>query len=126
MCFSPERIDPGNPGYHTTNIPTVVGGITPACTRMGSLFYSQALEKVVQVSSTSLADMVRLVENTFRMINIGLVNALAMMCDRVGINVWEAIDAAGIKPFGFMPFYPGPGLRRALRPDRSFLSFLQN
>jgi UDP-N-acetyl-D-glucosamine dehydrogenase len=110
LCFSPERIDPGNPKYHTTNIPKVVGGITPACTRMGSLFYSQALEKVVPVSSTSVAEMVKLLENTFRMINIGLVNELAMMCDRMGINVWEVIDAAATKPFGFMPFYPGPGL----------------
>ena len=110
LCFSPERIDPGNPRYHTTNIPKVVGGITPACTRMGSLFYSQALEKVVPVSSTSVAEMVKLLENTFRMINIGLVNELAMMCDRMGINVWEVIDAAATKPFGYMPFYPGPGL----------------
>jgi UDP-N-acetyl-D-glucosamine dehydrogenase len=110
LCFSPERIDPGNLRYHTTNIPKVVGGITPACTRLGSLFYSQALEMVVPVSSTSVAEMVKLLENTFRMINIGLVNELAMMCDRMGINVWEVIDAAGTKPFGFMPFYPGPGL----------------
>jgi UDP-N-acetyl-D-glucosamine dehydrogenase len=110
LCFSPERIDPGNPRYHTTNIPKVVGGITPACTQMGSLFYSQALEKVVPVSSTIVAEMVKLLENTFRMINIGLVNELAIMCDRMGINVWEVIDAAATKPFGFMPFYPGPGL----------------
>jgi UDP-N-acetyl-D-glucosamine dehydrogenase len=110
LCFSPERIDPGNTRFHTTNIPKVVGGITPACTRMGSLFYSQALEKVVPVSSTSVAEMVKLLENTFRMINIGLVNELAMMCDRMGINVWEVIDAAATKPFGFMAFYPGPGL----------------
>jgi UDP-N-acetyl-D-glucosamine dehydrogenase len=103
LCFSPERIDPGN-------IPKVVGGITPVCTEMGSLFYSQALEKVVPVSSTKVAEMVKLLENTFRMINIGLVNELAMMCDRMGINVWEVIDAAATKPFGFMPFYPGPGL----------------
>jgi UDP-N-acetyl-D-glucosamine dehydrogenase len=110
LCFSPERIDPGNRTYHTINIPKVVGGITPACTEMGSLFYSQALEKVVPVSSTKVAEMVKLLENTFRMINIGLVNELAMMCDRMGINVWEVIDAAATKPFGFMPFYPGPGL----------------
>jgi UDP-N-acetyl-D-glucosamine dehydrogenase len=110
LCFSPERIDPGNPKYHTRNIPKVVGGITPACTEMGRLFYSQALEKVVPVSSTSVAEMVKLLENTFRMINIGLVNELAMMCDRMGINIWEVIDAAATKPFGFMPFYPGPGL----------------
>ena len=110
LCFSPERIDPGNPNYHTRNIPKVVGGITPACTEMGRLFYSQALERVVPVSSTSVAEMVKLLENTFRMINIGLVNELAMMCDRMGINIWEVIDAAATKPFGFMPFYPGPGL----------------
>ncbi len=110
LCFSPERVDPGNPQYQTANIPKVVGGITPACTRLGALFYSQALEKVVPVSSTSVAEMVKLLENTFRMINIGLVNEMALMCDRMGINVWEVIDAAATKPFGFMPFYPGPGL----------------
>ena len=110
LCFSPERVDPGNPQYQTVNIPKVVGGITPACTRLGALFYSQALEKVVPVSSTSVAEMVKLLENTFRMINIGLVNEMALMCDRMGINVWEVIDAAATKPFGFMPFYPGPGL----------------
>jgi UDP-N-acetyl-D-glucosamine dehydrogenase len=110
LCFSPERVDPGNPHFQTVNIPKVVGGITPECTRLGALFYSQALEKVVPVSSTSVAEMVKLLENTFRMINIGLVNELAMMCDRMGINVWEVIDAAATKPFGFMPFYPGPGL----------------
>jgi UDP-N-acetyl-D-glucosamine dehydrogenase len=110
LCFSPERVDPGNPKYHTANIPKVVGGITPACTEIGALLYSQALQQVVPVSSTSVAEMVKLLENTFRMINIGLVNEMAMMCDRMGINVWEVIDAAATKPFGFMPFYPGPGL----------------
>jgi UDP-N-acetyl-D-glucosamine dehydrogenase len=110
LCFSPERIDPGNPKYQTSNIPKVVGGITAACTEMGSLFYSQALETVVPVSSTRVAEMVKLLENTFRMINIGLVNEMALMCDRMGINIWEVIDAAATKPFGFMPFYPGPGL----------------
>ncbi len=110
LCFSPERVDPGNPKYQTANIPKVVGGITPECTRLGALFYSQALERVVPVSSTSVAEMVKLLENTFRMINIGLVNEMALMCDRMGINVWEVIDAAATKPFGFMPFYPGPGL----------------
>ncbi len=110
LCFSPERVDPGNPNFHTSNIPKVVGGITPECTRLGALLYSQALEKVVPVSSTSVAEMVKLLENTFRMINIGLVNEMAMMCDRMRINVWEVIDAAATKPFGFMPFYPGPGL----------------
>jgi UDP-N-acetyl-D-glucosamine dehydrogenase len=110
LCFSPERVDPGNPRYQTANIPKVVGGCTPACTRVGQLFYSQALETVVPVSSTQVAEMVKLLENTFRMINIGLVNEMALMCDRIGINVWEVIDAAATKPFGFMPFYPGPGL----------------
>jgi UDP-N-acetyl-D-glucosamine dehydrogenase len=110
LCFSPERVDPGNPTYQTRNIPKVVGGVTAACTEMGALFYGQALEHVVPVSSTSAAEMAKLLENTFRMINIGLVNELAMMCDRMGIDVWEVIDAAATKPFGFMPFYPGPGL----------------
>jgi UDP-N-acetyl-D-glucosamine dehydrogenase len=110
LCFSPERVDPGNPKYQTRNIPKVVGGITAACTDMGAQFYSQALENVVPVSSTQVAEMVKLLENTFRMINIGLVNELAVMCDRMGINIWEVIDAAATKPFGFMPFYPGPGL----------------
>jgi UDP-N-acetyl-D-glucosamine dehydrogenase len=110
LCFSPERVDPGNPKYQTSNIPKVVGGYTAACTEMGRLFYAQALEHVVPVSSTQVAEMVKLLENTFRMINIGLVNEIAMMCDRIGINVWEVIDAAATKPFGFMPFYPGPGL----------------
>ena len=110
LCFSPERVDPGNPKYHTKNIPKVVGGITPTCTEMGALFYSQALETVIPVASSQVAEMVKLLENTFRMINIGLVNELAIMCDRMGINVWEVIDAAATKPFGFMPFYPGPGL----------------
>lgn len=110
LCFSPERVDPGNPNFHTRNIPKVVGGITALCTEMGALFYQQALERVVPVSSTRVAEMVKLLENTFRMINIGLVNELALMCDRMNINVWEVIDAAATKPFGFMPFYPGPGL----------------
>ena len=110
LCFSPERVDPGNPQYQTVNIPKVVGGITLACTAVGSLFYAQALETVVPVGSTKVAEMVKLLENTFRMINIGLANELAQMCDRMGIDVWEVIDAAATKPFGFMPFYPGPGL----------------
>src|SRR3954451_9320128 len=110
LCFSPERVDPGNPKFQTNNIPKVVGGVTEACTDIGRVFYSQALQTVVPVSSTQVAEMVKLLENTFRMINIGLVNEIAMMCDRIGINVWEVIDAAATKPFGFMPFYPGPGL----------------
>jgi UDP-N-acetyl-D-glucosamine dehydrogenase len=110
MCFSPERVDPGNPKYQTKNIPKVVGGITPTCTEIGALFYAQALDTVVPVGSTRSAEMVKLLENTFRMINIGMVNEMARMCDRMDINVWEVIDAAATKPFGFMPFYPGPGL----------------
>jgi UDP-N-acetyl-D-glucosamine dehydrogenase len=110
LCFSPERVDPGNPVYQTSNTPKVVGGTTPACTEMGTLFFLQALEKVVPVSNTRVAEMVKLLENTFRMINIGLVNEMALMCNGMDINVWEVIDAAATKPFGFMPFYPGPGL----------------
>jgi UDP-N-acetyl-D-glucosamine dehydrogenase len=110
LCFSPERVDPGNPQYQTKNIPKVVGGCTAACTEVGALFYSQALQTVVPVSSTQVAEMVKLLENTFRMINIGLANEIAMMCGRMGIDVWEVIEAAATKPFGFMAFYPGPGL----------------
>ena len=110
LCFSPERVDPGNSKYHTANIPKVVGGCTPQCTEVGALFYRQALETVVPVSSTQVAEMVKLLENTFRMINIGLANEIAMMCGRMDIDVWEVIEAAATKPFGFMPFYPGPGL----------------
>jgi UDP-N-acetyl-D-glucosamine dehydrogenase len=110
LCFSPERVDPGNPKFQTANIPKVVGGITPTCTELGALFYQQALETIIPVSSTRVAEMVKLLENTFRMINIGLVNEMALMCDRMNIDVWEVIDAAATKPFGFMPFYPGPGL----------------
>ena len=110
LCFSPERVDPGNEKFQTRNIPKVVGGMTPACNKLAVAFYSQALDHVVPVSSPTVAEMVKLLENTFRMINIGMVNELAMMCDRMGINVWEVIDAAATKPFGYMPFYPGPGL----------------
>jgi UDP-N-acetyl-D-glucosamine dehydrogenase len=110
LCFSPERVDPGNARFQTRNIPKVVGGITADCTEVGSLFYRQALETVVPVSSTQVAEMVKLLENTFRMINIGLANEMALMCARMDINVWEVIEAAASKPFGFMPFYPGPGL----------------
>jgi UDP-N-acetyl-D-glucosamine dehydrogenase len=110
LCFSPERVDPGNTRFHTRNIPKVVGGTTPACVELGTLLYAQALDTVVPVSSTRVAEMVKLLENTFRMINIGMANELAIMCRRMGIDVWEVIDAAATKPFGFMPFYPGPGL----------------
>ena len=110
LCFSPERVDPGNPIYQTSNTPKVVGGVTPACTEMGRLFFSQALDTVVPVSNTRVAEMVKLLENTFRAVNIGLVNEIALMCEKLGIDAWEVIDAAKTKPFGFMPFYPGPGL----------------
>jgi len=110
LAFSPERVDPGNEEWNTRNIPKVVGGVTPACTEHAALLYSQTLGPVVPVSSTKVAEMVKLLENTFRSVNIGLVNEIALMCDRMGIDVWEVIDAAATKPFGFMPFYPGPGL----------------
>jgi UDP-N-acetyl-D-glucosamine dehydrogenase len=110
LAFSPERVDPGNPTYQTHNIPKVVGGVTPACSRAASALYSAVVERVVAVSSTQVAEMVKLLENTFRSVNIGLVNEIALMCDKMKIDVWEVIDAAATKPFGFMPFYPGPGL----------------
>jgi len=110
LAFSPERVDPGNEEWTTRNIPKVVGGVTPACTEHAALLYSQTLGPVVPVSSTKVAEMVKLLENTFRSVNIGLVNEIALMSDRMGIDVWEVIDAAATKPFGFMPFYPGPGL----------------
>jgi len=110
LAFSPERVDPGNPQFNTRNIPKVVGGVTPACTDVAVKLYRQRLETVVPVSSTQVAEMVKLLENTFRSVNIGLVNELALMCDRLQVDVWEVIEAAATKPFGFMPFYPGPGL----------------
>ncbi len=110
LCYSPERVDPGTASYHTHNIPKVVGGVTKRCAELGALFYQQAIETVVPVSSTKVAEMVKLLENTYRSINIGLANEMALLCDRMGIDVWEVIDAAATKPFGFMPFYPGPGL----------------
>ena len=110
LCFSPERVDPGNPQFQTHNIPKVVGGMSAQSAEIAVLLYSQAIETVVPVSSPRVAEMVKLLENTFRMINIGLVNEMALMCDRMGINVWEVIEAAATKPFGYMPFYPGPGL----------------
>jgi UDP-N-acetyl-D-glucosamine dehydrogenase len=110
LAFSPERVDPGNPRFNTRNIPKVVGGVTPACTDVAVKLYRQRLENVVPVSSPQVAEMVKLLENTFRSVNIGLVNELALMCARLKIDVWEVIRAAATKPFGFMPFYPGPGL----------------
>lgn len=110
LAFSPERIDPGNKQFTTKNIPKVVGGITARCTQVAKTLYEQSIETVVPVSSTGVAEMVKLLENTFRSVNIGLVNELALMSDKLKINVWEVIDAAATKPFGFIPFYPGPGL----------------
>jgi UDP-N-acetyl-D-glucosamine dehydrogenase len=110
LAFSPERVDPGNQTYNTRNIPKIVGGSGPASTEAAALLYGSAVKTVVQVSSTRVAEMVKLLENTFRAVNIGLVNELALMCHKMDIDVWEVIDAAKTKPFGFMPFYPGPGL----------------
>jgi len=110
LGFSPERVDPGRKDWTTTNTPKVVGGITPACSEVAVTWYSQALQQVVLVSSAEVAEMAKLLENTFRMINIGLVNEMAIMCDRLKVDVWEVIDAAATKPFGFMKFSPGPGL----------------
>lgn len=110
LAFSPERVDPGRTDWTTVNMPKVIGGITPACSEVAALWYSQALEAVVPVSSAEVAEMAKLLENTFRMVNIGLVNEMAVMCNRLGIDVWEVIDAAATKPFGFMKFTPGPGL----------------
>lgn len=110
VAFSPERVDPGNPTYGVHNTPKVVGGVTPACVEVVTALYEPAVERVVPVSSTAAAEMVKLLENTFRAVNIGLVNEMAIMCRRLDVNVWEVIEAASSKPFGFMPFYPGPGL----------------
>ena len=110
VCFSPERVDPGNKTYGVHNTPKVVGGVTPACTELGVALYRQVTEKVIPVSSARAAEMVKLLENTFRAVNIGLVNELALMAERMGIDIWEVIEAAATKPFGFMPFYPGPGI----------------
>ena len=110
VAFSPERVDPGRRDWTTVNTPKVMGGITPACTAVASRWYEQALERVVEVTSTEVAEMAKLLENTFRMINIGMVNELALMCDRLKVDVWEVIEAAATKPFGFMKFTPGPGL----------------
>jgi UDP-N-acetyl-D-glucosamine dehydrogenase len=124
LAFSPERVDPGNEIHTTKNTPRVVGGITPRCTQIAKLFYEQTITEAVPVSSTKSAEMVKLLENTFRSVNIGLVNEVALMCDRLQIDVWEIIDAAKTKPFGFMPFYPGPGLGGHCIPiDPHYLSW---
>lgn len=124
LAFSPERVDPGNLNYHTHNTPKIVGGVTPACSRIVKVLYEQVISQVIPVSSTKAAEMVKLLENTFRSVNIGLVNEVALMCDRLEIDVWEVIDAAATKPFGFMPFYPGPGLGGHCIPiDPHYLSW---
>ncbi|HEY0972769.1 MAG TPA: nucleotide sugar dehydrogenase [Gemmatimonadales bacterium] len=110
LAFSPERVDPGNAVWHTKNTPKVVGGITPACTEVASALYRASIDTVVPVSCTETAELVKLLENTFRAVNIGLVNEMAIVCDLLGVDVWEVIDAAATKPFGFMKFTPGPGI----------------
>ena len=110
LAFSPERVDPGNPKFLTKNTPKVVGGITPACLEVASALYQPAIDTLVPVSTTEAAELVKLLENTFRSVNIGLVNEMAIVCDKLGVDVWEVIEAAATKPFGFMKFLPGPGL----------------
>lgn len=110
LAFSPERVDPGNPVYQTRNTPKVIGGVTPTCTEHAVALYRRFIDTVVPVSSTRVAEMTKLLENTFRGVNIALMNELLMLCERMGINLWEVIEAAKTKPFGYMPFYPGPGL----------------
>jgi UDP-N-acetyl-D-glucosamine dehydrogenase len=110
LAFSPERVDPGNPRFNTHNTPKVVGGTTPACSDAAKALYATSIERIIPVSSTRAAEMVKILENTFRAINIGLANELAIICEKLNMDVWEVIDAAATKPFGFMPFYPGPGL----------------
>jgi UDP-N-acetyl-D-glucosamine dehydrogenase len=110
LAFSPERTDPGNKMFHLHNTPKIIGGVTARCTKVAQRLYQQIIETVVPVSSCRAAEMAKLLENTFRAVNIGLVNEVALMCDRLGLDVWEVIDAAATKPFGFMRFQPGPGL----------------
>lgn len=124
LAYSPERIEPGNSTYDMTNTPKIIGGITPACAHVAESFYGQFVHKTYSVSSPRAAEMVKLLENTFRSVNIGLINEVALICDRMGLDVWEVIDAAATKPFGFMPFYPGPGLGGHCIPvDPHYLSW---
>ena len=110
LAFSPERIDPGNPRFRVRDIPKIVGGVTPMCSYLAALLYTQIVNKVMSVSSPTVAELAKLYENTFRSVNIALANEFALMCSHLGVNVWEVIDAAATKPFGFMPFFPGPGI----------------
>ena len=124
LAFSPERIDPGNPRYDLTNIPKIIGGVTEKSTELGRLLYSRIIDRVVGVSDAETAEVTKLLENTFRIVNIGLINEFAMLCDKLKIDVWEVIKAAGTKPFGFMPFYPGPGIGGHCIPaDPMYLSW---
>ena len=126
LAFSPERVDPGNPTYGTKNTPKVVGGITPDCHRVAVAMYAPAIDTVVPVSTPEAAELVKLLENTFRSVNIGLVNEMAIMCDKLGVDVWEVIEAAATKPFGFMKFLPGPGLGGHCIPIDPHLSLLED
>ena len=110
LAFSPERVDPGNPTWHTKNTPKVVGGVTASCTEVAAALYAACIDTVVPVASAEAAELVKLLENTYRAVNIGRVNEMAIVCDKLGVNVWEVIDAAATKPFGFMRFTPGPGI----------------
>ena len=124
LLFSPERVDPGNPTFHTTNTPKVIGGVTESCLELGMAVYGHIMDKLVPVSSPEAAELTKLLENTFRSINIGLANEMAIMCAKLGVNVWEVIDAAATKPFGFMKFTPGPGLGGHCIPiDPHYLSW---
>ncbi|MDA8131176.1 MAG: nucleotide sugar dehydrogenase [Elusimicrobia bacterium] len=110
LAFSPERVDPGNPKYGVKNTPKVVGGLTPACTKLAGMLYGSVIDRVLEVTNTETAELVKLLENTFRAVNIGMMNEMALMCHKLGLDVWEVVDAAASKPFGYMPFYPGPGI----------------
>jgi UDP-N-acetyl-D-glucosamine dehydrogenase len=124
LCYSPERVDPGNRKFNTYNTPKIIGGTTDRCIELGTLLYGNLVKTVVPVSSPKVAEMSKLLENTFRSVNIAFMNEMAMMCDRMGINVWEVIKAASTKPFGFMPFYPGPGIGGHCIPlDPMYLSW---
>jgi len=124
LAFSPERVDPGNRTWRIPNTPKIMGGVTPRCTEAAAYLYQSFIQEVISVSSCRVAEMIKLLENTFRAVNIALVNELAIMCDKLGIDTWEVIEGAATKPFGFMPFYPGPGLGGHCIPiDPHYLSW---